>query len=90
MTDDQPLWIPTSQVNNPVYDPQRGMVAGKRIHFVISDGTNDYVDIPLSELTPETAEAMIHEAAMRHVHVMALTGPTLAQLPSYQPPKRTR
>jgi hypothetical protein len=90
MTQEQPLWTPISQQNNPVYDPMKGMVPGKRIHFVLYDGTQDYVDIPLSELTPDVAEALIHEAAQRHAQIMGLVGPTLTELPSYQPPQIKR
>jgi hypothetical protein len=90
MTQEQPLWTPISQQNNATFVAGQGMVPAKRINFKLYDGTLDYVDIPLADLSPDVAEELIHAAATRHAQIMGLTGPTLAELPAYEAERQAR
>lgn len=85
MNDPKPRYQPVSIQDVTEYDPMKGTVRAKRINYVLHDGTQSYITIPLDRFTKEQVDKDLAAAADHHDSVMSIKGPP----PGYQPTNET-
>lgn len=73
----QPAWTVTSQEPTTQFVPGKGAVRAIRVNFKLWNGTNDYVEIPLTEFNPKHVAEVIDAHAQNLHEVSQLQGPMI-------------
>ena len=73
----RPAYRPTKVEDSQQYVPLQGTIRVKRVHYVLADGHQSYVDIPMDDYTAEKVQAALDTEAERHFSVMDIQGPML-------------
>lgn len=80
-----PIYRPIRVEDSSSYEPLKGTVRTKKIHYVLADGTQSWVDVPHEDFNAETVEQRLREEAERHFRVMDIAAPIM-QLPPQRAP----
>lgn len=90
MESQKPLWTITGVSDFSEFHPDAGLVAMKRVDYVLHDGTKSYVTMPIGNFSPENVAGMVHDAAVELAQIMELEGPAHAKGARYQGPPGKR
>lgn len=77
MNNEKPVYRPLRVEDGQHFVPLEGNKRTKRVHYVLADGHQSYVDIPHDRYTPEVVNAAIMDDAEKHFAVMDLKGPMI-------------
>lgn len=72
MMEPAPLWQVTEIKDTSIIIPNGGPVRAKRISFMLADGTDSYVEVPLDSFNPPAVAAQIEQMARKHYSIIGL------------------
>jgi hypothetical protein len=69
------LWRVIRTEDRVVFDQANGPTPGKRVTYVLPDGSQSYIEVPMAQFNADTVRSLIEQAVVHIVDVMQLRGP---------------
>ncbi len=74
-----PVWRVTGVDDTTIIVPNSGPVRAKRVSFVMSDGAQSYVELPIDAATDTKVQAEIERIVRQHFSLLQLESDNIVQ-----------
>jgi len=70
----QPLYTVGTITDTTMLGPSGQYVRAKRVPYVLADGTQSYIEVPLADFNRATVQRLLDAAVMTHLDVATIQG----------------